>query len=131
MKTKVKDMINSDKKKALEYIKDKEKGKRLIDEAIHKSRNESSGIKEFAGDLQTIINMFKSFISGEYRTVSKKTIVTIVAALLYFVNPFDVVPDFIIYTGYIDDALVFSFLIKSIKKEIEEFKRWKEIKDNY
>jgi len=128
VETKVKDMINSDKKKALEYMKDKEKSKKLIDEAIHKSREESSGIKEFSGDLHTIINMFKSFISGEYRSFSKRTIITIIAALLYFVNPLDVVPDFIIYAGYIDDALVFSFLIRSIKNEIEDFKRWKEIK---
>nr|WP_252187768.1 DUF1232 domain-containing protein [Anaeromonas frigoriresistens] len=75
--------------------------------------------------------MFKAFISGEYRSVSKRTIITIIAALLYFVNPLDVVPDFIIYAGFIDDALVISLAIRSIKNEIEDFKRWKEINKIY
>lgn len=129
METKVKDMVKKDKKKALAYIKDKEKGKRLIDEAVHKARTEDSGTKEFASDLKISISMFKSFLSGEYRDISKKTIITIVAAILYFVNPFDVVPDFILYAGYIDDALVFSMLLRGIKKEIENYKKWKTMKE--
>lgn len=129
METKVKNMIKKDKKKALEYIKDKEKGRRLIDEAIHKSRNENSGTQEFKNDLKISISMFKAFISGEYRDISKGIIVTVVAALLYFVNPFDVVPDFILYAGYIDDALVFSMVLKGIKKEIEKYKKWQTMKE--
>ncbi|NBI07254.1 YkvA family protein [Senegalia massiliensis] len=129
METKVENMVKKDKKKALEYIKNKEKGKKLIDEAVHKARNEDSGTKEFKSDLKISISMFKSFLSGEYRNISKKTIISIVAAILYFVNPFDVVPDFIIYAGYIDDALVFSMLLRSIKKEIENYKKWQSMKE--
>lgn len=129
METKVENMVKKDKKKALEYIKNKEKGKKLIDEAVHKARNEDSGTKEFKSDLKISISMFKSFLSGEYRNISKRTIISIVAAILYFVNPFDVVPDFIIYAGYIDDALVFSMLIRSIKKEIENYKKWQSMKE--
>lgn len=125
MKPKIKDKFNSDKKKAFEYIKDKEKGKKLIDDAVEKSEKDNGKIKEFSDDLQILISMFKSFISGEYRDISKKTIITVVAGLLYFVNPLDVIPDFILYAGYIDDALVFSFVIKSIKDEIEQFRNWK------
>lgn len=128
METKVKNMVKKDKKKALEYIKNKEKGKKLIDEAVHKARNEDSGTKEFKSNLKISISMFKSFLSGEYRNISKRTIISIVAAILYFVNPFDVVPDFIIYAGYIDDALVFSMLLRSIKKEIENYKKWQSMK---
>ncbi|MBS4536660.1 DUF1232 domain-containing protein [Clostridium sp. D2Q-14] len=127
MKSKIKNTINSDKKKALKYIKNREKGKKLINDAIKKSKKDSRRIKGFSDDLKTLIDMFKSFISGEYKSISKKTIITIVAGLLYFVNPLDVVPDFILYAGYIDDALVFSFIIKSIKNEIEEFKNWQNI----
>ncbi|WP_130806054.1 YkvA family protein [Senegalia massiliensis] len=129
METKVKNMVKKDKKKALEYIKNKEKGKKLIDEAVHKARNEDSGTKEFKSDLKISISMFKSFLSGEYKNISKRTIITIVAAILYFVNPFDVVPDFILYAGYIDDALVFSMLLRSIKKEIENYKKWQSMKE--
>ncbi|MGO1712435.1 MAG: YkvA family protein [Senegalia sp. (in: firmicutes)] len=124
MQIKIKEMFNEDKKKAIKYINDKEKGKRLIDEAVHKSRNEDSGSKELKSDLILSISLFKAYISGEYRDISKTTIIKIVAAILYFVNPFDVVPDFILYAGYIDDALVFSLVLRGMKKEIEKYKKW-------
>ncbi|MGO1369005.1 MAG: YkvA family protein [Senegalia sp. (in: firmicutes)] len=124
MQIKIKEMFNEDKKKAIKYIKDKEKGKRLIDEAVHKSRNEDSGSKELKSDLILSISLLKAYISGEYRDISKTTIIKIVAAILYFVNPFDVVPDFILYAGYIDDALVFSLVLRGMKKEIEKYKKW-------
>jgi len=124
MQIKIKEMFDEDKKKALKYIKDKEKSKRLIDEAVHKSRNEDSGNKELKSDLSLSISLFKAYISGEYRDISKTTIIKIVAAILYFVNPFDVVPDFILYAGYIDDALVFSLVLRGMKKEIEKYKKW-------
>lgn len=127
MENKVKEKLDSHKVKALEYIKDKEKGDKLINDAIKKSKNNKSGFKEFKDDLNTLVRMFKSWKSGNYKNIPTKTIITIVAALLYFVNPFDVVPDFILYAGFIDDAMVLSFVIKSLKSEIDDFKRWEEI----
>ncbi len=54
-------------------------------------------------------------------SISLKTKGLVAAALLYFVLPTDVVPDFIPGIGYIDDALVLSTLWKLIGEEIEGY----------
>lgn len=46
------------------------------------------------------------------------------AALLYFVNPFDVIPDFIIGIGYLDDVTIISFVFNSLRKDVQHFAEW-------
>jgi uncharacterized membrane protein YkvA (DUF1232 family) len=36
----------------------------------------------------------------------KKTIILVLAGVLYFFNPFDIIPDYILYIGFIDDIAV-------------------------
>lgn len=45
----------------------------------------------------------------------------LLGALLYFISPFDVLPDFIPFVGYIDDAFVISTVINSLAGEIERY----------
>ena len=66
----------------------------------------------------------KAYVSGTYREMSIKPLLSVVAALLYFVNPFDLVPDFILGFGYLDDATIIAFVAKSFKKEIDAFLIW-------
>ena len=46
-------------------------------------------------------------------------------ALLYVLNPADVIPDVIIGVGYLDDATVVAFCLKLIERELERYKQWK------
>lgn len=46
------------------------------------------------------------------------------AALIYFVNPADILPDAIIGLGYIDDFAVISVVVRAIRMDLDRFKRW-------
>ena len=70
--------------------------------------------------------LVSAWMSGEYREVSKSTIVALVAALLYFVVPFDVIPDFLFGWGYLDDAAVLGYVFTQLRSEIEAFRRFRE-----
>ena len=78
------------------------------------------------GELATFIALLKAWVSGDYREASTRTVVTILAAVLYFVVPFDLVPDFIAGIGLLDDAAVIGYVIGVVRDEIAEFERWRE-----
>ena len=48
----------------------------------------------------------------------------IVAAVIYFVNPLDLVPDIIPLTGLTDDFAVLLWVYNSVSNEVERFIEW-------
>lgn len=57
---------------------------------------------------------------------SSKTMV--IAGLLYFISPIDLLPDYIPILGYIDDAFVMSVVMNAMASEIERYKAYMEQK---
>ena len=49
----------------------------------------------------------------------------VVAALLYFLSPLDVIPDFLGAVGFTDDAAVVLFVLSAIKNEINIYRDWR------
>ena len=68
--------------------------------------------------------LIKAYALGQYREVPWKTILLIVAAVIYFVNPLDLVPDIIPLTGLTDDFAVLLWVYNSVSNEIERFIEW-------
>ena len=98
--------------------------KTLVLQASEKAEQNKGVLGTIWQDLLTLIELVKAWVTGRYRQVPWQTMVLAVAALLYFVNPFDVVPDVIPLFGFLDDATVIGFVIASIKKDIESFRFW-------
>ena len=57
--------------------------------------------------------------------VSSKTAAAITGALLYFLNPFDIVPDFIPVIGYLDDVVVMGACLRLIHADLRAYALWK------
>lgn len=72
--------------------------------------------------------LIKAYATGQYREVPWKTILLIVAAVIYFVNPLDLVPDIIPLTGLTDDFAVLLWVYNSVSNEIEKFLEWEKNK---
>ncbi len=81
-------------------------------------------------DLITGMEMLKSYIKGQYREIPWQSIVLFVGSLIYFLNPLDFIPDFIPLKGLIDDVTVLSFVLGSLKGDLEKFQKWKEQKSS-
>lgn len=110
--------------KSSEYL-DPNKAEALLQKAIRKAKDKKGSLGEVWEKLQLFFELIKAYFKGEYRNVSKGTILTILGAIIYFVSPIDMVPDFIVGLGILDDAAVIGFAIKKISVELEEFQRWK------
>jgi uncharacterized membrane protein YkvA (DUF1232 family) len=52
-------------------------------------------------------------------TTPTRARLTLIAALAYFVTPFDFVPDFIVGLGFIDDASVLAAAIAAVRSSIK------------
>ncbi|MCM3690110.1 YkvA family protein [Neobacillus niacini] len=110
---------------ALGYLDNPKRTEGLLKKAILKARNNKGTLGEAWGKLQLFFDLVQAYSKGEYRNVSPATILTIIGAILYFVSPLDVVPDFLVGLGILDDAAVISFTLKKLSVEIEAFKIWK------
>ena len=66
----------------------------------------------------------KAYALGHYRDIPWKSILAVVLAILYFVNPLDLIPDMIPVAGLTDDVGVILWVYGSVSKEIRKFLEW-------
>jgi len=74
--------------------------------------------------LSVFSRMASAYVSGKYRDVPWKTMMIILAAIIYFLNPLDLIPDFIPLMGLTDDFGVLVWVYNSISTEIDKFLEW-------
>jgi uncharacterized membrane protein YkvA (DUF1232 family) len=68
--------------------------------------------------------LIRAYALGEYRDVPWKSIMLILAAVIYFVNPIDLIPDMLPLTGFTDDFGVLLWVYNTVSKEIDKFLTW-------
>ena len=101
--------------------------KQMVTKAVSKmGRAEDGPLSEVREQLQRLIALLKAYVSGDYREVSTQTMITVAAAIVYFVVPFDGIPDFLFGWGLIDDAAVISYVVAQLSSELEAFAVWQE-----
>jgi len=109
---------------AKEIAKDKKRMSWLLRKAMRRAERYVNKIANVYDELMALIRLLRAWLNGSYRKVPWRSIIAAVAALLYFVNPLDVVPDFVPFWGFIDDVAVISFVFNSIRKDINRFMAW-------
>ncbi|SLJ84215.1 YkvA family protein [Psychrobacter sp. DAB_AL43B] len=102
----------------LEYIINEEK-------KLKEKLADSSHLERFTKDLMLFMSLIKDYYKGNYRDIPYKTISAGIVGLLYTINPIDIIPDFIPFIGHIDDALVLTFCLKLIEKDLQKYQTWK------
>ncbi|MFP4662709.1 MAG: YkvA family protein [Halanaerobiales bacterium] len=117
------------KTRAREYIDNKEKAKKLIKKTkdkLNKIEQDGGPFEKVVGDLKLLLGALNDWIRGNYREVPSGSLMMIAGALLYFVAIVDLIPDFILGAGYMDDAAVLAFVVKQIHADLDRYKEWKE-----
>ena len=74
--------------------------------------------------LQSMLRLIRAHFRGEYRNVSQDAFLTIIAAVSYLVDPFDLIPDEIPFLGFLDDATVIGFAITRTRQALDDFMIW-------
>jgi uncharacterized membrane protein YkvA (DUF1232 family) len=122
--------FNKMKEKANAVLESSTQTGELVTEAEKKSSQpDKQGLSNLGSQVKALVRMVKSYKKGDYRDVSKKSLLLVVAGLLYFVSPIDAVPDFLIGAGLLDDATVLAFIFSTLSTEIAAFQTWEEEKE--
>ncbi len=78
-------------------------------------------VSGFFDRVRTLLRMLRAYINGEYREIPWKSLLMIIGALIYFLMPLDLIPDFIPVTGLTDDIAIIFLVFNSINEDIEAF----------
>src|SRR4051812_43351243 len=110
---------------AEEYSRDPKRLRKLVEDAVGKISIIPRGpFAETWPYLMAMIRVIRDYTRAEYRDISEPNLVTIIAALIYFVSPFDVIPDWVPILGHIDDAFVVSLALKTVRGDLDTFMAW-------
>lgn len=124
------DYYDSFEKKAERIISNTEKTSKLITEAIDKVNKISNGpVEEVWENLLIFFDLMRDWLKGNYKNIPLGSLIMILASIIYFVSPFDIIPDFIIGLGYVDDLSIISYTFRQIQTDIDKYKVWKSVRD--
>ena len=110
--------------RAKDLIENPDRLKVVLKQAEAKLMGKDHVFKSSFEDIKTSMRMLKRYFKNDYTEVNKATVLYLVLAIVYFVAPLDLVPDFIPISGLIDDYSVIIWVLTKVKSEIEHFKRW-------
>ncbi|MEA5405113.1 YkvA family protein [Arcicella sp. DC2W] len=101
----------------------------LLREALIKAKNiaknENKGIGQVLAErITTLSRMVKAYATGQYRIIPWASILKIIASLIYFISPIDLIPDFLPLVGLSDDLALVMWLFTSLKTDIDNFIAW-------
>ena len=100
---------------------------RVVKQSTQKMlRRGSEGLATAQAQLSLMIELVSAYVKGDYREVAGSTLISVVAALLYFIAPLDALPDFLFGWGLLDDAAVISYVSNQLRRELEAFKQWRD-----
>ena len=112
-------------KTAKSYVGNPQRLQSLFEEA---ARQAASMPKEpFAETwpyFQTMLRLIRAYSEAKYRDVPESTLVVIIAAIIYIVNPLDVIPDALPALGYLDDATVLALAVRRARQALDDFMIW-------
>ena len=115
--------LNENKEKAKAYLNDDEKMEKLFRDFEEKLKLIPK-IGKRASDIAVLLSLVRAYIKKQYTDVSPSTIMLAVAGLIYVVTPVDLIPDYILGPGLLDDAAVIGIVLQAIQMDLNKYKKW-------
>ncbi len=111
--------------RAANYATDRNSLLGLLKDTLSKSNTlKGASFDGIRQKVALLSRMLRAYTTGEYRAVPTKTLVSVVAALLYFVSPIDLIPDLLPMVGLTDDVALVLWLFRSLSTDIDAFELW-------
>jgi len=109
--------------KAAPYVRHKKKLFWLLEKATRKSAQYYEFLLAPWESWQIFLRLLRAHFAGKF-CAPADSILILVAAVIYFVSPFDLIPDSIPVLGLIDDAAVITCVARANLTLISDFRKW-------
>ena len=107
------------------YVQDPSRLRPLFNEAVKEAVSMPRGpFGENWPYFHAMLRLIRCYSDGVYREIPESTLVVIVAAIVYVVNPLDVIPDALPALGYLDDATVIALAVRRSRQALDDFMIW-------
>jgi uncharacterized membrane protein YkvA (DUF1232 family) len=83
-------------------------------------RDGEAEVRKIAGQLSLMSEMLKSRWD-DHRDLPWRTVAAFTVAIMYFIGPFDVVPDKLPVIGFLDDAAILAFCFRLIQHDLKHY----------
>jgi uncharacterized membrane protein YkvA (DUF1232 family) len=93
---------------------------------IRQTKGEGFKLKTLREHFQVIGRMLKAHARGSYKIKSTRLMLILLAAVIYFINPFDLIPDLIFGIGLADDFAVLTWAYSAAAGEVALFQQWED-----
>ena len=117
--------FDKSKEKAKKILEDRDKMDRFL-ERLEKKLKHIPVVGGILSEIPVLIALVKAFLEKRYLEIPIGSVIAIVGALIYFLSPIDLVPDFLPAIGLVDDAAVLTLAFKLVHDDVKEYKAWRE-----
>ena len=84
-----------------------------------------SGLKKLLNTTKLVFELVADYARGNYSQAPWRTIAAAILAIVYAINPFDIIPDFIPGVGWIDDIAILGLLLSGLSYDLKDYCRFK------
>jgi uncharacterized membrane protein YkvA (DUF1232 family) len=120
------EVFNNSRKDASNILADRDMAQKVLKDAIAKAEDLVGPLDEVRQHLCIMFELADDYLSGNYTDIPVSAIVTVYAAIIYFMMPLDTIPDFLPVIGYIDDVFIFGLAATELSAELRKYKEWKQ-----
>lgn len=109
---------------AAELLGRRMRAAKLAAQAARKAEKHKTAVRKVWDDLLTLTRLLRAWARREYTVVPWQTLIAATAVLIYFVNPFDLIPDFLHGVGLVDDVTFIALVVSVIRDDLDQFRAW-------
>lgn len=78
------------------------------------------------GRMRVLLDLLKDWLAGRYSRTPWYLLGGCALAVLYVLNPFDVVPDYLPVIGWLDDTVMLFIVWRFVRKDIVYYELWRQ-----
>ncbi len=97
---------------------------RLVRTGAGKLFSERAALGQTKDDLLVLLRLARAWARKEYRSLPWRSMLYAVAGIAYFINPVDLIPDFLVGIGFADDIAVIMAIGNALRKDLDAFLEW-------